>query len=81
MRNKQEREVNSNIAMKSIPKKALLTAILLGAAPAMATSTDTNLSTPTLGDESAYTLTQVDTAGENTITKFEYNSSTGELTD
>ena len=80
MRNKQEREVNSNIAMKSIPKKALLTAILLGAAPAMATSTDTNLSTPTLGDESAYTLTQVDTAVENTITKFEYNSSTGEFT-
>ena len=80
MRKKQEREVNSNTAMKSIPKKALLTAILLGAAPAMATSTDTSLSTPTLGDESAYTLTQVDTAGENTITKFEYNSSTGEFT-
>ena len=80
MRNKQEREVNSNIARKSIPKKALLTAIFLVAARAMATSRGTNLSTPTLGDESAYTLTQVDTADENTITKFEYNSSTGEFT-
>ncbi len=39
-----------------------------------------DLSTPTLGDDSAYTLTKVDTAGENTITKFEYNSSTGEFT-
>ena len=38
------------------------------------------LDIPTLGDESAYTLTKVDAEGENTITKFEYNSETGEFT-
>ena len=55
--------------------RALLAAILLGAAPAVAA----DLSTPTLGNDSAYTLTKVDAAGENTITKFEYNSTTGEF--
>ena len=56
--------------------RALLAAILLGAAPAYAD----DLSTPTLGADSAYTLTKVDAAGENTVTKFEYNSTTGEFT-
>ena len=56
--------------------RTLLAALLIGAAPALAD----DLSTPTLGDDSAYTLTKVDAAGENTITKFEYNSSTGEFT-
>ena len=56
--------------------RTLLAALLIGAAPALAD----DLSTPTLGDDSAYTLTKVDAAGDNTITKFEYNSSTGEFT-
>ena len=56
--------------------RTLLAALLIGAAPALAD----DLSTPTLGDDSAYTLTKVDAAGDNTITKFEYNSTTGEFT-
>ena len=59
-----------------VTSKALLAALLLGVTPAVAS----DLGTPTLGDDSAYTLTKVDTAGKNTITKFEYNSSTGEFT-
>ena len=55
---------------------ALLAAALLGTLPAMAD----DLSIPTLKDNSAYTLTKVDAAGENTITKFEYNIETGNLT-
>ena len=39
-----------------------------------------DIGTPTLGDDSAYTLERVDSAGENTITNYEYDASTGDLT-
>ena len=56
--------------------RTLLAAFLLGTMPVFAD----DLSTPTLGADSAYTLTRVDAAGENTVTKFEYNVTTGEFT-
>ena len=81
----QMETLNTDIACKPLNSahfgggvrcKALLAAVLLGTMPAVANELDI----PTLGDESAYTLTKVDAAGENTITKFEYNSETGEFT-
>ena len=59
-----------------VASKALLTALLLGVTPAVAA--DGDLSAPS--NDSLYTLNRVETAGENTITKFEYNSATGEFT-
>ena len=82
---KKSNEVNAGLkplndvqfrGRRGVTSKALLAALLLGVTPAVAS----DLGTPTLGDDSAYTLTKVDAAGENTITKFEYNSSTGEFT-
>ena len=81
----QTETLNTDIACKPLNSvhfgggarcKALLAAVLLGTMPAVANELDV----PTLGDESAYTLTKVDAEGENTITKFEYNSETGEFT-
>ena len=43
-----------------------------------AVAADGDLSAPS--NDSLYTLNRVETAGENTITKFEYNSATGEFT-
>ena len=59
---------------------------MLGALPAGAAQAG-DLSTPTLGDRSAYTLTEVPAgadgaapAGDNIITKFEYNAADGSFT-
>ncbi len=79
MKNKNSlKPLNSANSLRGggVTSKALMAALLLGVIPAVAS----DLGTPTLGDDSAYTLTKVDTAGKNTITKFEYNSSTGEFT-
>ena len=59
-----------------VATKALMAAFLLGVTPAVAA--DGDLSAPS--NDSLYTLNRVETAGENTITKFEYNSATGEFT-
>ena len=56
--------------------KHLLCASLLGLTTLGASAADI---TPTLGEESAYTLTEVEAAGENTITKYEYDSEAGSL--
>ena len=65
-----------------VASKALLTALLLGVTPAVAA--DGDLSTPAFANEynpaDYYTLTRVDAAGDNTITKFEYNSATQAFT-
>ena len=66
----------TNISGGGGASKALLTAFLLGVTPAVAA--DGDLSAPS--NDSLYTLNRVETAGENTITKFEYNSATGEFT-
>ena len=60
--------------------RALLAALMLGVAPVAAAELETPALEPTLGENSAYTLTKVDAAGEDTITKFEYQPETGEFT-
>ena len=58
------------------PIVAAVLSVLSVSGAAMAADIDT----PTLGDDSAYTLERVDSAGENTITNYEYDASTGDLT-
>ena len=52
--------------------RTLLAALIVGASPAFAA----DIGAPDFYDNSAYTLTKVDAAGDNTITKFEYNTAT-----
>ncbi len=52
--------------------RTLLAALLIGAAPVYAD----DFSIPDFYDNSAYSLTRVEQAGDNTITKFEYNTAT-----
>ena len=84
--NKMSKPLNSNIFGGGVTSKALLAALLLGALPAGAAQAG-DLSTPTLGDGSAYTLTEVPAGaggaaptGDNIVTKFEYNAADGSFT-
>ena len=57
--------------------KQLLCASLLGLTTLSASAADL---TPTLGEDSAYTVTEVTGAGENTVLTYEINKETNELT-
>ena len=63
----------SQKGFKVLSVAALAGLTSMGVAQAETTTTPT----PTLGENSAYTLTKVDAAGTNTITKYSYNNETG----
>ena len=67
------------VALKALSIAALagLVSVGAGAGDAVKAAEVDSSANTTLGENSAYTLTKVDAAGTNTITKYSYNNETG----
>ncbi len=66
--------------LNGLTRKILSSAIFAGCLALGVQGAAVGEEVPTLGENSSYTLVQVEVQGENTITKYEYDAATGAIT-